>query len=130
MIPNEQYVYAKILHYCSIVTLLLLTLTFVVYVTGAISPYIPPEKLFEFLTYESDEIIKKTEMPIGWEWIGLVGYSDMLLYALLSFLALSTVLCYASILPILVKKKEKVYVIIALLEIIVLLFVSSGILQS
>jgi hypothetical protein len=66
----------------------------------------------------------------GWAWFGDLEYGDMLNYIPIAFLSLLTIICYAALIPGLIKKKDTTYIVIAILEIIVLLFAASGILGT
>jgi hypothetical protein len=67
---------------------------------------------------------------VGWAWFGELQYGDMLNYIPIAFLSLLTIICYASLIPGLLRKKDTTYTVIAILEIIVLLVAASGILGT
>ncbi len=69
-------------------------------------------------------------MPTGWGWLELVSYGDVLNFLPLAFLAVITIVCYITIIPVLLRKKDVIYVAIALIEVVVLLLAASGILQA
>jgi hypothetical protein len=54
----------------------------------------------------------------------------MLTFLPIAFLSLLTIICYLSIIPILISKKDTAYVIFAILEVVILIFAASGILGT
>ena len=128
-VPEEQKIYAGILYYGSIIGIILLTVTFILYITGIAPPYIPYEKLTELWTKSTHHLIEETNIPTGWAWISLVHYGEFLNLLVLAVLALLTIGCYLAIIPVFVRKKDWIYTILAVIEIFVLLLAASGILQ-
>lgn len=74
--------------------------------------------------------IELTNTPIGWEWLRLVMYGDFLNLLLLTFLSFLTIVCYLAIIPLLVAKKDFIYFVIALVEVLVLLLAASGLIVA
>ncbi len=58
--------------------------------------------------------------PTGWHWAALVGKGDYLNFVGIAMLSGLTILCYLVILPILFRKKDTAYVVIAIVEVLVL----------
>jgi hypothetical protein len=54
----------------------------------------------------------------------------MLNFLPIAFLSLLTIICYVSILPGLLRKKDTAYVVLVIIEIVVLVVAASGILGS
>ncbi len=67
--------------------------------------------------------------PTGWNWVGLVGKGDYLNFVGIAMLSGLTILCYLVILPILFRKKDTAYAIIAIAEVLVLSLAASGLLK-
>ncbi len=128
-VPKEQIVYANILYYGSLLGMILLAATFIVYVSGVMEPYISYEQLPELWTHDTHYLIEKTDAPVGWGWLGMLNYSDFLNLLTLAFLAALTIICYIAILPIFVRKRDIIYTLLAIAEIAILMLAASGILQ-
>jgi len=128
-VPHEQIVYANILYYGSIIGMILLTITFAIYVSGLVAPFIEYEKIVELWKHDTHYLIKETKIPTGWGWLSMIGYSDFLNLLTLAFLAILTIVCYIAIIPIFLSKKDFIYTLLAIAEIIILLLAASGILQ-
>jgi hypothetical protein len=60
----------------------------------------------------------------------LIGKGDYLNYVGITILAGLTIICYLVILPILLRKKDMPYLVIAIIEVAVLLLAASGILKA
>jgi hypothetical protein len=68
--------------------------------------------------------------PTGWEWISYVGKGDYLNFVGVAILAGLTIVCYAAIIPALLRKKDTPYLLIAVAEVLVLVLAASGILKG
>jgi hypothetical protein len=60
----------------------------------------------------------------------MIHKGDFLNFAGIVFLAGVTIICYARIIPILLRKKDTVFVVIAVLEVLVLVLAASGLLKA
>jgi ABC-type transport system involved in multi-copper enzyme maturation permease subunit len=136
-ISEEQTVYASVLEKGMYVGLLILPITFILYVFGIMKSAVPVAELSKYWSknfHEYQEIINQTYLhlphpPIGWGWLSLLSYSDYLNFVGVAILAGVTIICYGAVLPIFLKKGEKVYAVIAVLEILVLGLAASGLLK-
>ena len=129
-VPEEQIVYANILYYGGLSGIIFMAITYIIYISGVLPVYVPLSELPELWVHGTHEYIEKTELPTGWGWIELVTYGDVLNLVALAFLAFITVICYIAIIPVLLRKKDLIYVVLAVAEIIILLLAASGILQA
>ena len=127
---EEQILYSKILNAGMLIGLASLIITFILYAAGFIEPLIPLEKIQSYWVLSVHEYLKQSGMQAGWAWFGNLSYGDMLNFLPIAVRSLLTIICYASIIPVLLLKKDKAYVVIAILEIIVLAVAASGILGS
>ncbi|TSA12287.1 MAG: hypothetical protein D4R73_02600 [Deltaproteobacteria bacterium] len=66
----------------------------------------------------------------GWWWASQLGKGDFLNFIGIALLAGVTIICYAAIIPTLLRKKDIVYAVLALLEVIVLSAAASGLIAS
>jgi len=127
---EEQLAYAKLLDFGMKLGLLALIITFVVYLSGLFAPYIPVNDLPRYWGMSVHDYLKATGIHTGWSWLGMLGKGDFLNFVGIAFLAGVTILCYLRILPILFRKKDTVYGILAILEVLVLVLAASGILKA
>jgi len=134
---EEQIIYANLLNKGMWSGLALLIVTFIIYISGALPSHVPIETLSQtppgsdvpYWSMRAHEFNQAFNIPTGWGWTALAGKGDYLNFVGIAWLAGLTVLCYASIIPILLRKKETPYVLIAIAEIAVLVLAASGILK-
>jgi len=126
----EQLVYAGILEKGMFFGLLILLITFGIYVFGVIDPYLPHAEVPRYWSLSVSDYLHHTNIPAGWAWINLVGYGDFLNFVGIAILAGVSIICYISIVPLLWKNDDKIYAILAVAEVIVLTVAASGILGS
>jgi hypothetical protein len=127
---GEQLLYASLLNKGMIVGIVVLLLTYAVYVSGMLPTFIPVEDVPKTWHKSVAEYTHDYNAPTGWGWVSYAGKGDYLNFIGIAILAAISILCYAAILPGLLRKKDTVLVIIVTLEILVLCFAASGILKS
>jgi len=127
---EEQLAYAKILDIGMKLGLLMLIITFIIYLLGILSPHIPVDDLPKYWGLSVHKYLEHTGIHPGWAWLSMIGRGDFLNFIGIAFLAGVTVVCYIAIFPIFIRKKDSVYTILALLEVLVLVLAASGILRA
>lgn len=126
----EQLRYAKVLETGMYIGLLLLLITFVVYVSGILEPYVPPDELAGYWTMSAHEYTEAAQVETGWGWVQLTGHGDFLNFIPIAMLAGVSILCYLSIVPILARNRDWIYLVLCVLEVLVLTLAASGIIAS
>ncbi len=135
-INEEQILYAKILEVGMFVGLALLLVTFVLYVFGIVASAVPVEELprywamnaHDYLEAVNRDYLRREHTVTGWTWLSLLGSGDYLNFLGIALLSLVTSACFLGIIPTLLRKKDRVYAIMALLEVVILTLAASGIL--
>ena len=127
---EEQIAYAKFLDLGMKVGFLVLVFTFVMYLAGVLTPYIPVSDLPQYWGLPVKEYLHATDIHSGWSWLGMLDRGDFLNFVGIAFLAGVTVFCYIRIIPILFRKKDTVYGVLAVIEVLVLVLAASGILKG
>ena len=127
---TEQLAYASILDKGMKIGMLMLFITFIIYVTGILSPYIPVNDLPKYWKLSVHNYLAVTGIKPGWSWLGMLGKGDFLNFVGIAFLAGVTAVCYLRIIPILFRKKDIAFGVIAILEVLVLVLAASGLLKS
>ena len=125
--PPEQLAYANLLFYGSWIGLLVLLITYIIYISGLLTPYIPISKLPDYWIMNVHDYVHTSQAPTGWGWFGMLKYGDFFNFLGIAFLAGLTIPCFLTLLPGLISRKDTVYVIICLLEIVVLTLAASGV---
>jgi hypothetical protein len=127
---EEQVAYAKILNVVMFLGLAIMVVTFIIYMFGILPSFIPPQDIPHYWGMKSSNFIHTFHAPTGGSWVALTNKGDYLNFVGIAILAGLTVLCYLVILPILMRKKDTAYVVIAIIEVLVLVLAASGILKS
>ena len=125
----EQLLYARILEKGMYLGLLILFITYALYVFGIMDPYIPLDKISDYWSMNVHDYLEHAEIKNGWAWLGMLKYGDFINFIGIALLAGVTIMCYAAIVPTLLKNKDTVYAILALIEVIILSAAASGILS-
>lgn len=126
---EERLVYAGILGKGMKIGLIILIVTFIVYLTGILNPHIPIQDLPKYWDMPVHEYLKAANIKSGWSWVGKVGEGDFINFIGIVFLAGVTIICYIRIIPIYFRKNDAVYGVIAILEVLVLALAASGLLK-
>jgi hypothetical protein len=126
----EQLLYARILEKGMIIGLLTLLVTFAIYAFGIMEPYIALDKISQYWTLNVHDYLEQGNIENGWAWLGFLKYGDFINFIGVAILAGVTILSYLAIVPLLLKNKDYVYAVLALLEVIILSLAASGIIAG
>ena len=129
-VTEEQIAYAKILDVGMKLGLLLLVISFALYVFGVLTPHIPLEDLPKCWKLPVKEYLHQTNIHHGWSWLHMLNKGDFLNFVGIAFLSGVSILCYLSIIPTLFRKKDTIYAFLAIAEVLVLTLAASGILKG
>ena len=123
----EQVTYANLLFYGCWGGLALMAVTYIVYVTGLVTPHIPLEMVPLLWSEPVGTYLELGKVPHGWGWAVLIAKGDFLNFLGIVLLAGMTIVCYIPLIPVYLKRKENVFAMLAIAEIVVLLIAASGI---
>ena len=133
----EQILYAGILEKGMLIGLVLMFITFALYVFGIMKPAIPVDQIANFwstpvhdylVNIDNNFLHRDGNLITGWKWFTLIGFGDFLNFIPVAILSGVTIICYAAIVPMLFAKGDKAYAIMAILEVIILAGAASGLL--
>jgi len=124
----EQVRYARVLERGARLGLLCLFVTFPLYVLGIIEPHVPIEKVLDSWGLEIQQYHACTGTGPGWAWVRLLGRGDFLNFVGIIILAGVTAVCYVAVVPLMLQRGDRVYAVLALLQVVVLILAASGIL--
>lgn len=127
---EEQRLYASILDIGMKIGLAGIITSFLVYISGVVAPKIPLRDVGLYWGMKSHDYIEKADLSAGWSWVSMYNYSDFLNFFPIAFLAGVTVICYLAIIPGLLRKKDNIYAVLALLEVLVLVGAASGLISA
>jgi len=133
---GEQFLYAKVLAVGMYIGLVILFITFGLYVSGIMAPAIPLDQVSnywhlgvnEYLEVVNRDFLHLEHAPTGWAWVNMVGKSDFLNFIGIAVLAGVTIICYLAIVPSLLRQKDNAYVSMVLVEVVVLALAASSLL--
>jgi hypothetical protein len=100
---------------------------FLVYVSGAVEPFVPLERLPQLWGLSAAQYAEATGSPGGWGWLALLGRADYLNLAAVALFGLVTLVCYARIVPVLFAAGERPQAWIALAQVLVLAAAAAGV---
>jgi len=123
----EQELYARWLDVGTKAGFAALIVTFLVHAFELLPPGIALEHLPRYWHLPVDEFIALTGAPTGWTWIARLGEGDLLNFVGVAILGAVTILCYARVLPVFLRRGERVFAAICVAEIIVLVTAAAGI---
>ena len=131
VIPDQEpevIVYREVLKWSGYLGLVFVLVTFSLYASGLVDPYIPLSKLHNFWVLNVREYVEAADIETGWGWVGMLQYADFFNFLAIAFLSSVTVICYIAIIPILLRNGKDIYAVLAILEVIVLTVAASGVL--
>ncbi len=135
--PEEQVVYANILEKGMYVGLALLFITFAIYMFQILPSAVPlaeisnywNQPVHSYLEEINHNYLHLDSLPEGWIWLTLLNKSDFLNFVGIAVLAGVTIMCYLVVVPVLLRKGDKLYAVLALAEAAILALAASGLLK-
>lgn len=124
----EQLRYARVLDVGMKLGLVMLAVTFLVYVTGMLPPHVPLEQLPQLWNLPVNDFLARTGSPTGWNWLPLAWKGDYLNFIGLAVLSGVTIVCYLAVIPDYRRRRDTAYLVICVLEVLVLVLAASGLL--
>jgi hypothetical protein len=133
---SEQLLYANVLQMGMFAGLVILFVTFGLYVSGIMAPAVPLDQVpnywhlgvHDYLETVNHDHLGLAHPPTGWAWLTMLGKGDFLNFVGIAILGGITIICYLAIVPTLIRKKDNAYLAMTLLEALVLGLAASGIL--
>jgi len=137
-VDDEQRLYASILEVGVYLGLVVLLVTFALYASGLVAPSVPLHELpnywqlsvHEYLEVTNAEHLHHEHVITGWAWISVIGKGDYLNFIGIALLAGVTIVCFLGIIPTLIRKHDRIYATMAVLEVLVLTLAASGVLAA
>jgi hypothetical protein len=124
--PAEQITYANMLFYGCWSGLAVMLVTYLLYISGIMEPYVSMELVTKYWSMPVHEYLTQNNVPTGWGWATLLTKGDFLNFVGIALLGGLTIVCYIPIIFAYLKKKDMPFAIIATLEVIVLCVAASG----
>ena len=126
----EQIAYANLLFIGAWVGILIMIITYFLYIGGVLSPHVEVSLITQNWDKGVDEYLQITNSPHGWKWLSLLTKGDFLNFVGIVLLAIMTIICYLLLIAGYKKRKDWIYFFIAVMEVVVLVVAASGILGA
>lgn len=127
---EEQMQYAVLLNMGMKVGMVMLLVTFAIYMLGIAKPHVPVKDLPTYWTMSVHEYTEAADVKTGWGWVSSAGKGDFMNFIGIAFLSGITIVCYLRIIPTLLKKGDRIYAVLAVMEVLILVLAASGVLKS
>ncbi len=125
-----QLRYADTLFYGALLGFVTMLITYALYVFGVLTPQIPLDDMPRLWSQSAAAYRAAGNIPQGWGWLALVGKGDMCNFIGIAFLAALTIVCFVQLAIGLLRQKQWIMAIIAILEVLVLSLAASGVLVA
>ena len=125
-----QLRYADTLFYGALLGFVTMLITYALYVFGVLTPQIPLDEMPRLWTHSAASYRAAGNIPQGWGWVALVGKGDLCNFIGIAFLAALTIICFVQLAIGLLRQKQWIMAIIAILEVLVLSLAASGVLVA
>lgn len=126
----EQLRYARVLDLASRAGLLLLVASFAAYVLGLLEAQVPVEQLPQLWGLPVDRFLQQSASPTGWGWLPLIGKGDMAGLGSVALLAGCSLACLLALVPLYLRRGDRVYALLCLAEVAVIALAASGLLAG
>ena len=122
----EQLRYARMLDVGTRIGLVVLVLTFAAYMTGLLSPHVPPQRLPELWSQPVGLYLQQTQSPTGWGWLALAHKADVAGLVGIAILAGCSLVCLLALVPLYWRRGDRAFAGLCLAEVAVVLLAASG----
>jgi hypothetical protein len=127
---EEQLRYATWLHWGGWMGLLSLVGTFLLYATGMLTPVISFEQLPHVWGLPAAQLLHETGQSAGWAWLRLLDRGDVLNLVGIALLASCSAAPLLAVVPIYLRRGDRVFAILCLLQVAVLVLAASGVVNA
>ncbi len=129
-IAPEQIRYAEWLRWSGWFGLALLVGTFLLYAFGVLAPLIPVEELALVWNRPSGDLLQQTGRSAGWDWLFMLDKGDMLNMLGIAILAGCSVLPLLAVTGIYLRRGDRLFAVLCLLQVAVLMLAASGVISA
>ncbi|NTV92263.1 MAG: DUF1634 domain-containing protein [Chlorobiaceae bacterium] len=126
---HVQFVYARVLDFVSHTGMLFIAAGYFVYVLQLLPLSVSISAVADNWHLSASDMQQKLHVPSGWSFMGSMTdllKGDVLSYTSILFLCMATILCLVFAAKTFFREKNYIYTIIAVLQVLVLLFAASG----
>jgi hypothetical protein len=124
--PAEQQRYAALLELLARIGLAVVVLGFAAYVLGLLPARVPVDRLSELWSLPLAQVLQATGGAKGWGWIAQLQHGDMVALAGIGLLAGCSTVALLAVLPLYLKRGDRIFVLLCLAEVGVIVLAASG----
>ncbi len=128
--PPEQLRYARWLEVGTRAGLGALVLLFLAYGVGLVEPHVPHSRLPEVWNLPVSQFLAATGLPTGWGWLAFARRGDIANLLGIAVLTGASLLALAALLPLYLRRRDRLYAGLCVAQIAVLLLAASGLLTG
>jgi len=126
MMKKADERFSWLIENCVRIGLFVLFGTFIVYSSHLVAPIIPFSDLPLAWKLSAKDLLIREGLQPGWGFLHELGYSDVLCLLGPIILALTIIVAYAGMIPVLFEKGKRRYVFIIIIQLMILLAALSG----
>lgn len=130
MQSDEQLRYAGLMEWGARLGIAVLLVTFTLYASGMIQADIAPEQWATLWNKPLHTYLELTARPTGWGWLHRLDRGDYLSLSGIAILAGSSMASVLALVPLYWRRQDRVYAVIAVLQVLVLLLAASGLIRA
>jgi len=124
----QQLVYARWLDVGTKIGFAVLVSAFAIYIFEFVLAHVPVEDLPRYWNLPVEEYLAAAGVEPGWGWVEHIAKGDYINLVGVAMLSSVSIVCYVRLLPLLWQERDRIYLAIAALEIVVLVLAASGVL--
>lgn len=124
--PPEQLRYARLLDWGAHLGIVVLVATFALYTLGVLAPRVPVEQLPSLWSLPLAEYLARSGAPTGWGWLAQLGHGDVAALLGIVILAGASVPCLLALLPLALRRGDRLFAALCLAEAAVIVLAASG----
>ncbi len=129
-IEPAQLSFASMLVWLVRIGLGILFVTFIVYASGLVPSVVTIADVPDYWHLSAEEYAERTNLEIGWAWVGDFEQGRTLVFAGLVFFPAGTMVLIGITVALYLRQKVPAYALIAFLELIVLIVAATGLLST
>lgn len=123
---TEQLRYARWLEACARIGLALLVASFAALATGLLPPQVPLQRLPEVWGLPVADYLRQTHTAAGWGWLADLKHGDSAGLAGIALLAGSSVAALLALLPLYLRRGDRLYAALCLAQAALIALAASG----
>jgi nitrate reductase gamma subunit len=127
---DEQLLYARWLEWGTRLGLVALVALFAAYASGLLPPQVPLDQLPNLWNQPVDAYLRATGAPSGWQWVHRLGQGDVANLLGIAIMAGCSVLCLLALLPLALRRGDRLLAALCLAEAAVVVLAASGVIGS